>query len=93
MDLYYEGPDDHSAGDPSLNAHIYPDPLDERYGPLVCLTHHLAEDDKPVHITLEVDDQDERPEYKTVSYMWSEEDGDSIPCQSVYIRPYWDALI
>lgn len=85
-------PDDHSTGNLSLNAHIYPDSLNERQIRLACLTP-LAGDNEPVHITLEVYDQDERPEYETVSYMWGGEDGDSTPCQAVYIGPYWDALL
>lgn len=85
-------PDDRPAGNLGLNAHIYPDSLDDRQIRLACLTP-LVGDDQPIHITLEVYDQDDRPEYESVSYMWGGEDGDSTPCQPVYIGPYWDVLL
>jgi len=44
-------------------------------------------------MALHVYDDKRHPEYETVSYMWGGENGDSTPCQPVYIGPYWDVLL
>lgn len=76
----------------SLNAHIYPNSLDAKQIRLVCLTS-TPDADHPLHVTLEVYDHDNRPEYEAVSYMWGGEDGNSVPCHPIYIGPYWDVLL
>lgn len=49
--------------------------------------------DDPLHVTLEVFDLRNCPEYETVSYTWAGEDGDSSLCQPIYIGPFWDILL
>jgi hypothetical protein len=59
---------------------------------LICLSATESPDD-PVHLSLEVYDLEECPEYETVSYTWAGEDGDGSLCRPVYIGPYYDVLI
>lgn len=49
--------------------------------------------DTPLHVTLETYELDDCPEYEAISYTWAGEDGDPMPCQPIYIGPYWDVLI
>lgn len=48
--------------------------------------------DLPIHIDLEVYDHDCCPEYETVSYTWSSEDGDNSASEPVYVGKYWDVV-
>lgn len=59
---------------------------------LVCLEAPPAKD-YPVRLSLETYTYDNRPEYEPVSYMWGGENGDSTPCQPVFVGPYWDVLL
>lgn len=59
---------------------------------LLCLS--ATEDaNSPVHVTLEVVQQHDCPEYETVSYTWGGEDGDSTPSRPIFVGPYWDILL
>lgn len=49
--------------------------------------------DSPVHLTLEVYDLDDCPEYETASYTWAGEDEDGALCKPVYIGPFWHVLL
>ncbi|VUC28245.1 unnamed protein product [Clonostachys rosea] len=49
--------------------------------------------DSPVHLTLEVYDLDDCPEYETASYTWAGEDEDGTLCKPVYIGPFWHVLL
>jgi len=49
--------------------------------------------DDPIHLTLEVFQQDDCPEYEAVSYTWGGEDGDSSPVEPVYVGQFWDVLL
>ncbi|KAK8029901.1 hypothetical protein PG993_011192 [Apiospora rasikravindrae] len=68
---------------------IYPRPLLRNEIRLIRLR---VEDDKkaPVHLTLEVYDSEECPEYETVSYTWTGDDGDADLSEVIFIGPYWD---
>ncbi|KAK8115373.1 hypothetical protein PG999_007442 [Apiospora kogelbergensis] len=48
--------------------------------------------DLPIHIELEVYEHDCCPEYETVSYTWSSEDGDNSASEPVYVGQYWDVI-
>ncbi|KAK7964121.1 hypothetical protein PG988_011095 [Apiospora saccharicola] len=73
----------------STNSYIYLSPLRPHEIRLICLG---GEDDinAPVHLTLEIHDQEECPEYETVSYTWTGEDGDANLSEALFIGPYWD---
>ncbi|KAK1756482.1 heterokaryon incompatibility protein-domain-containing protein [Echria macrotheca] len=58
---------------------------------LACLAA-VSDVDFPVHMTLEVYDRDNCPEYETVSYTWGGEDEDYTPSRPIYIGPYWDVV-
>lgn len=47
----------------------------------------------PIHVTLEVYEDDCHPEYETVSYVWGGEDGDNTLCSPVFIGVWWDVSI
>ncbi|RSL58699.1 hypothetical protein CEP54_007619 [Fusarium duplospermum] len=49
--------------------------------------------DYPLHLSLEVYDLDDCPEYEAVSYTWAGEDGDSTLSKPIYVGPFWDCLI
>ncbi|KAL8375826.1 hypothetical protein RB595_007105 [Gaeumannomyces hyphopodioides] len=51
-----------------------------------------AQDNWPVHVELQTYNDDDCPEYETVSYVWGGEDGDSSPCRPVYVGRLWDVL-
>jgi hypothetical protein len=74
----------------SADSHVYTTLKSEEFR-LACLTA-VPTDEYPMHLSLETYTYDNRPEYETVSYMWGGENGDSIPCQPIYIGPYWDVL-
>jgi hypothetical protein len=45
----------------------------------------VPDPDYPIHVTLEAYADDEHPEYECASYTWGGEDGNSMPCQPVYV--------
>ncbi|CAG9976095.1 unnamed protein product [Clonostachys byssicola] len=49
--------------------------------------------DSPVHLTLEVYNLDDCPEYEAVSYTWAGENGDNTLSQPIYVGPFWDILL
>ncbi|KAI0539453.1 heterokaryon incompatibility protein-domain-containing protein [Xylaria digitata] len=57
----------------------------------------IDEEDFPVHLTLEVYEVDNCPEYEAFSYTWEgehpEKEEGSLLCGPVYIGPSWDILI
>ncbi|KAH7176176.1 phosphoribosylglycinamide synthetase [Dactylonectria macrodidyma] len=59
---------------------------------LICLPAVDAHD-CPLHLTLEVYDLEDCPEYETVSYTWAGEDRDGALCQPIYVGPFWDVLL
>ncbi|OAL51983.1 hypothetical protein IQ07DRAFT_536771 [Pyrenochaeta sp. DS3sAY3a] len=88
-----------SASDPASKAGhrrsksmIYGGTLGPHEFRLACL-NAVPNSDYPVHLSLETFAYDNRPEYETVSYVWSGEDGNNAPCQPVYIGPFWDVLL
>lgn len=66
-----------------------------RLGPdefrLICLDA-VADDNSPIHLTLETYAFNDCPEYETVSYTWASENGDMRTSEPVYIGIYWDML-
>ncbi|KAK3312730.1 heterokaryon incompatibility protein-domain-containing protein [Apodospora peruviana] len=61
---------------------------------LLCLYSTDDEDDSsPLHVTLEVYQHDDCPEYEAVSYTWGGENGNSTPCRPIFIGPRWDILL
>ena len=56
------------------------------------LVHMSASDgnDSPIHITLEICQDDEFPDYETVSYAWGGESDDNKRGSPVCIGEYWD---
>lgn len=46
----------------------------------------------PIHGNLVEYQQDNCPEYETVSYTWGGEDGDATPCKPGYFGEFWDVL-
>lgn len=88
-----------SASDPASKAGhrrsksmIYGGTLGPHEFRLACL-NAVPNSEYPVHLSLETFAYDNRPEYETVSYVWSGEDGNNAPCQPVYIGPFWDVLL
>lgn len=76
----------------SYNSTIYSSPLDANHFRLIYLPG--SEDvSSPIHILLEEYAFDDRPDYETVSYAWGGEDGDSTPCEPVYVGPFWDIIL
>lgn len=49
--------------------------------------------DMPLHVTLEIYELDDCPEYEAISYTWAGEGGDPTQCNPLYVGPYWDVLI
>lgn len=46
----------------------------------------------PIHGNLVEYEQDNCPEYETVSYTWGGQDGDATPCKPAYFGEFWDVL-
>lgn len=46
----------------------------------------------PIHVSLEVFEQDNCPEYETVSYTWAGEDGQTIINNVIYVGTFWDIM-
>ena len=46
----------------------------------------------PIHVTLETHNDDDCPEYETVSYTWADEAGDATLCSPIYVDRHWDLL-
>lgn len=46
-----------------------------------------------IHVTLETCQDDDYPEYETVSYAWGGENGDNTRRNPIYIGQYWDVLL
>lgn len=59
---------------------------------LICLPAMASYDD-PLHVTLEVYELEDCPEYETLSYTWAGEDGDGTFSRPIYIGPSWDMLL
>jgi hypothetical protein len=74
----------------STNSHVYTRLRSDQFR-LAFLTA-APTDDYPIHLNLETYTHENRPEYETVSYMWGGANGDSRPCQPIFIGPYWDVL-
>lgn len=49
--------------------------------------------DAPVHVDLEIHNDERHPDYETVSYTWGGENGDSTLCRPVYVGKHWDVLV
>jgi hypothetical protein len=61
---------------------------------IICLSPASGQDrELPIHVELEIHDQNKSPEYEATSYMWAGEDGDKEMCRPVYIGRYWDILL
>ncbi|KAK0099396.1 hypothetical protein ONS95_003531 [Cadophora gregata] len=73
-------------------SHVYKERLRGHQFRLLCLTSPVGEK-QPIHVTLETYDDDDYPEYETVSYAWGGEDGDVTKCRPVYVGEYWDVLL
>lgn len=92
-------PKDHSpkalgspVGDASPTLVAHPLPLQPHEIRLLRLTESTNAED-PVHGTFEVYSHDDCPEYETVSYTWTNEDGTSLPWKPVYIGEHWDVKV
>ncbi|KAK3693088.1 heterokaryon incompatibility protein-domain-containing protein [Podospora appendiculata] len=72
---------------------VYPTRLGSAEFRLVCLSEGGADRSPVIHVDLEVYDDDQCPEYETVSYTWGGEDDDSSLCRPLYVGPYWDVLL
>jgi len=47
----------------------------------------------PLHLSLEIYDDQRHPEYEATSYTWAGEDGDDTLCRPVYIGDHWDVVL
>lgn len=72
--------------------YVYGKTLEETEFRLACLSA-APHKDYPVHLTLEVYPNNDRPEYECVSYTWGGEENDPAPCKPVYIGQFWDVLL
>ncbi|KAK3332953.1 heterokaryon incompatibility protein-domain-containing protein [Cercophora scortea] len=72
---------------------VYPTRLNSDEFRLVCLSEGGADKTSLIHVDLEVYEDDQCPEYETVSYTWGGEDDDSSLCRPLYVGPYWDVLL
>ncbi|CAM1511838.1 Fc.00g093510.m01.CDS01 [Cosmosporella sp. VM-42] len=70
----------------------YSSTLQPRQFRLICLPA-VADQDCPLHLTLEVYDLEDCPEYETASYTWAGEDGDAALCRPIYVGDFWDVLL
>ncbi|KAF2687985.1 hypothetical protein K458DRAFT_332531, partial [Lentithecium fluviatile CBS 122367] len=80
---------------PSPSSHsspIYGEALKSDEFRLACLSA-VPNKDAPIHVTLEVYNDDDHPEYECASYTWGGEDGDSTLCCPIYVGSYWDVLL
>lgn len=74
---------------------MYPTTLSERELRQACLTP-VADDTAPVHVALEVYEEDLCPEYEAVSYTWREEAEESDASGAyypVYLGQSWDIVL
>ncbi|KAH8200340.1 hypothetical protein TruAng_005493 [Truncatella angustata] len=74
----------------SLIPTVYKQTLNSSEIRLMCLD--CGEAEAPIHVTLEVHEQDSCPEYETVSYTWAGEDGKSDEHKVIYAGEFWDVL-
>lgn len=82
-----------TIANPSLESHIYGDTLAPDEFRLACLSAMSTDDgDYPLHVSLEVYNDRNCPEYETVSYTWGGEDGDYSLSRLIFVGPYWDVL-
>lgn len=79
-------------GDESPTLFVHPLPLQSHQIRLLRLDASTHPND-PVHGSFEVYSHDDCPEYETVSYTWTNEDGTSVPWKPVYIGYHWDVKI
>ncbi|EEU41760.1 uncharacterized protein NECHADRAFT_87806 [Fusarium vanettenii 77-13-4] len=70
----------------------YPSTLGQSELRLICI-EAAPSPDYPLHLSLEVYDLDNCPEYEAVSYTWAGEDGDSTLSKPIYVGPFWDCLV
>ncbi|KAI6634829.1 hypothetical protein MCOR14_006054 [Pyricularia oryzae] len=70
---------------------VYERPLEADEFRLLIIEPSANEDD-PVHVTLEIYHDDDCPEYETVSYTWGGEEDDATLCRPVYFGPGWDII-
>ncbi|RMJ02370.1 hypothetical protein CDV36_015363 [Fusarium kuroshium] len=70
----------------------YPTTLGSNEVRLICI-EAADSPDYPIHLSLEVYDLDNCPEYEAVSYTWAGEDGDCFLSKPIYVGPFWDCLI
>lgn len=55
---------------------------------LACVSAAAKDEDKIVHVSLEVYSQTDCPEYETVSYTWGGENGDYTLCRPIFVGLY-----
>ena len=72
---------------------IYGDTLAPHEFRLACLTAvEGANEQFPLHVSLEVFEDRNCPEYETVSYTWGGEDADYSLSRPIFVGPFWDVL-
>lgn len=59
---------------------------------LICFDS-VDDDNTAIHFDLEVYQRGESPEYETVSYTWTDENGDDTLCKPVFVGRHWDVLL
>lgn len=59
---------------------------------LICLLATDDQADDPIHLTLHTYRDDDSPEYETISYTWSDEQGRITRSKQIYVGDYWDLL-
>lgn len=80
---------------PQHHTKMYPTTLSERELRQACLTP-VADDTAPVHVALEVYEEDLCPEYEAVSYTWREEAEESDASGAyypIYLGQTWDIVL
>lgn len=80
------------ASEAALTSGPYPSTLGPNELRLICI-EAAPSPDYPLHLSLEVYDLDNCPEYEAVSYTWAGEDGDSSLSKPIYVGPFWDSLV
>lgn len=77
---------------PVTSDFIYGSTLDGTEFRIACLSPPENEGD-PAHVNLETYSDDSHPEYETVSYVWSGEDGNNSPSHPIFIGLHWGVLL
>jgi hypothetical protein len=60
---------------------------------LVCIPAAEKDEDTIIHVSLEIYNQTNCPEYEAVSYTWGGENGDYALCRPIFVGPYWDVVL